>query len=43
LDLAVLLSQWGHCPKSRLCTADLDENGIVSGTDLAIMLAAWSS
>jgi hypothetical protein len=41
LDLALLLGQWGRCPKGRACIADLNRNGIVNGLDLAIVLAAW--
>lgn len=42
LDLALLLGQWGACPKRGICPADFDGNGIVNGFDLAILLAAWS-
>jgi outer membrane protein assembly factor BamB len=39
-DLALLLGQWGPCPRG--CGADLDGNGVVNGMDLAVLLAAWN-
>lgn len=43
VDLALLLSQWGTCPKPPAeCAADLDDNGAVNGLDLGILLSAWT-
>jgi hypothetical protein len=36
----VLLASWGACGS---CDADLDGNGNVDATDLAILLAAWTA
>ncbi len=38
-DIAVLLGNWGDCPKP--CPADLDGDGTVGPADLGLLLGAW--
>jgi hypothetical protein len=40
-DLAMLLGDWGDCPKRGECAADLDGDGVVNGIDLAMLLNEW--
>jgi hypothetical protein len=40
-DLLTMLSQWGDCADSILCTADLNCDGSVDGADLLILLSNW--
>ncbi len=40
-DLAVLLGDWGACPKDEDCPADFDGNGQVEAADLAELLGDW--
>jgi hypothetical protein len=39
-DLGELLSQWGACGKGA-CSADIDADGEVGASDLAILLSNW--
>ncbi len=49
-DLALLLGNWGPCPKPCMpgdpadtCPADLDGDCVVEAFDLAILLGAWGA
>ncbi|HRQ74426.1 MAG TPA: immunoglobulin domain-containing protein [Phycisphaerales bacterium] len=41
LDLLILLTSWGPCPKRSPCPADLNQSGAVDVQDLLILLANW--
>ncbi len=43
-DLADLLGYWGPCPNDPApCDADLDADGAVGASDIALLIEAWSS
>ncbi len=40
-ELVLLLGNWGPCPDEGDCPADLDGDGTVGASDLAILLGNW--
>ena len=40
-DLLVLLTQWGPCITPFDCPGDIDADGAVGATDLAMLIAGW--
>lgn len=42
MDFLTLLGNWGPCPASGPCAADLDGDSAVGVTDMLLILANWS-